>query len=293
MKSKMCVIISSMLDYATWTEQSTALGWWLFEEAAKQRSRLEGKGELEKSWGGMGYNGFRIGGMRYGERKDGAQAILMMSGEDAHLLVAENDMPEAHVTRIDAQVTIRLSRKDSSVAERYYRGIEEAVHRGANTKSFRLIRSVSGDSLYVNKRTSPVMLRFYDKTSWFESDETGYYWRYEVEYKREAAQKVYDTFRRQKDMEGFVAGLVFSEYQKRGVSPLFEASTEVNAVSMGVSVSTAETKLEWLEKCVAPVVEQLTLQGLSKEVVGAIGLKEAMAAHRKEKTSRGMPGETK
>jgi len=171
------------------------------------------------------------------------------------------------VKRLDLQVSVGLRVPDRDLARRLYHDYRRRHHDTANTKPATYMSSITGDTLGIGNRSKEVFLRLYDKSGESKLGELGSIWRYEVEYKRGVAGRVYKELMSAKDKYTYIAGKVYAEYEKRSVEPLFSPDSVEVAMESKYEVTTAETKLAWLERCVAPVVTQLVNLGYEDEVV--------------------------
>jgi DNA relaxase NicK len=134
----------------------------------------------------------------------------------------------------------------------------------------------SGDTLYVGKRTSPVMLRLYDKTPAFNLANgtklpLGTFWRYEVEYKRGYAKVAFDSWLQYPNRTEWIQDTVAVEFTKRG-APSFGSAREFGTgLKAYVAPTTTNSNLAWLKKTVRPVFQRLVSSGLEKEALMALG----------------------
>ena len=70
-----------------------------------------------------------------------------------------------------------------------------------------------------------------------------------------------------------IARMVWDEFERKQVQPLFDPSVGMVAMETGTKVSTPDTKLGWLERCVAPVVTQLVALGYEEQVLTSLKLR--------------------
>jgi DNA relaxase NicK len=199
--------------------------------------------------------------------------ILQVSGEDADKLNLNPFSPTYKVTRVDLQVTLRFDGPVESLAYDLYRHLALERELDSTAPLYRFISSETGDTVYIGRRDSPVFIRLYDKTSEYSYGDKGLYWRYEVEYKKSAAPRVVSRLWEEPNRTAYIASQVASELKKRGVTPQFSSTTTVTAIAVGASVSTNEGRLNWLARCVAPVVSQLIALGYGEAVFHALDLR--------------------
>ena len=226
---------------------------------------------LPEAWSAMGYKGQSYGALKYGRRKQD-EAILILSSGLADKFGIRFRIPPDRVTRCDLQVTVALDEPDPYVAYKLYQALTRQVENGNLTTRLKYISSGTGDTLYIGSRSSELSLRLYDKSKDYPGMDRGLAWRSEVEYKRGRAKSVYRSIESARARYTRIATHVFDEFQRKGVSPLFDKGEPNVAMETQVKVSTPDTKLSWLERCVAPVVTQLVTLGYEEEVIRSLKL---------------------
>lgn len=229
------------------------------------------KDTIEEDWFFQGYRGKSAGPIKCGVRgKD--EAVMIISGQSATDWLELVRHHTGNVTRLDLQITLDLGKPEPGLAHRAYKLLEEMQVCGARQRTLRYMSSPTGDTLYVGSRKSAVMLRLYDKGNDLSLAELGRYWRYEVEFKRDSAKRAWSRLIASGDSQDWTANQVIAEYRKRGLKVAVPNSRSVAVIETGARVSTAEGKLAWLQKCVAPVVVQLLNLGYEEQVLVALKL---------------------
>ncbi len=266
---------SAGLDWITYVTTEKGETKKLLMAAATAARELENSEMPFQHWKGLGYEGSKLGPYKWGDRKDGS-GIMIISGSSATdgLILYELDI--GHPTRVDLQVTFHLDTPNTRIAQKAYDQLSAMKASGKRTGYLKLIRSGTGDTVYVGRRSNNIMLRLYDKTHTYNPGYLGQYWRYEVEYKGVAAKQIFPRIAESKDIAICSIANVFAEYNKRKVLVPFSTETNITAIEVAATISTAETKLKWLEKCVAPVVVQLSLAGYDENVISALKLRGIM-----------------
>jgi len=279
MRSESKEVHSVGMDWITYvtTERRHTKDLMLF--ASSSAKGQEQSNVSSEYWKGLGYAGSKLGSFRWGER-NGHEGIMIISGGSAIAGLAFAALGIGRPTRVDLQVTIRCTPPNHSVATRVYSDLENINKSRQRKRYIKLISSSTGDTVYVGKRTSKVMLRLYDKTHSVMQGQTGLYWRYEVEYKSRAAVKVLESLTTANDLMALCLSQVFAEYVKRDVQPRFSTRSVVDAIEVGMEVSTKDSKLRWLEKCVAPVVTQLCIAGYEEQVLHSLKLRDVITVIR-------------
>lgn len=228
---------------------------------------------LPSKWHFQGYKGKTYGPVRIGSRGED-EAIMIVSGDLAGKVYPGVPLNWDAVTRIDLQTTIALGKQDKRCAIRCHERASELTGTLDDGKLGTLISSATGDSLYIGKRRSSRYLRYYDKSLDYKMEDTGYAWRYEVEYKRDLAKNIAKTVAHMKDPYAEIASLVWAEFRRKGVVPSYNKGSYVSAMETGLKVKTAEGTLSWLERCVSPVITQLSLMGYDEEVAHALRIRD-------------------
>jgi len=266
-------VVGSGVDWLTVTGQDDDVGAILSALFSDTLDRTE---PLDvKPWQGMGYKGWQAGSVRFGAKQPNL-SILMAGGDESERLAENVATTFARPTRFDLQVTIKVTPANVNLAEIVYSEREEANKNVRRERPIRLIKSETGSTFYLGKRTSDIMLRLYDKSLDYGESELGRVWRYEVEFKGRAAESAYDMWFHSKNKVQFVPGLVFAEFSRRGVRPRYSANSEITAIKLSAEVSTADQKISWLYRCVAPVVTQLINTGYEERVIEALSLKHIL-----------------
>ncbi len=223
----------------------------------------------------LGYEGYSVGGSFVGVRDRDTAAIY--SGERAKLAFDRLYRADAHVSRIDVQVSFRFNTTNNNVAQ----VARNSVSRANNTISSARQRNATlmedlrgGATCYVGTRTSEQFARIYNKDA--ESGDKAYerVWRYEVQLKNKYAVKT---------AEQFASGtypkvnhaLVFVKQwlRHRGVSTPWKADAELLPLPTGAKPNTQiEAKLDWLRTQVRPALRVLLKYGLRDAILEALGL---------------------
>lgn len=265
-------VVSLGMDWLTVTQVEGKSAGGLFACASDVASMLVGDGHVQKEWSAMGYDGYAVGPLKYGERGS-SEAILIISGPEAQMYGYRPEIQPDRVTRLDVQVTLRWSRPDALMAARLHRRLQESHSKKVKKPFLSLLQDQTGDTLYLGKRQSAVSLRFYDKSAKMGERELGSVWRYEVQYRSMASKMAYKRLEGQTEPNLHCLGLVAAEFEKRGIEVQFGSDTSVTAIEVGRTVTTSEGRIAWLEKCVAPVVSQLCLLGHEQAVINALSLR--------------------
>jgi hypothetical protein len=222
----------------------------------------------------QGYKGQTCGPISAGFNGD--NFIIQISGKLADEL--ETLIPSfasCKPTRVDYQVTVQLEQPDKGLASRTF-AIMEKSNGLAGPKRFLAFFTSNSDTLYVGKRTSPVMLRLYDKTPDVNlangsNHPLGSFWRYEVEYKRHYAQTALNTWLAGPNRTDHIRGIVGEEFTKRGAPSFGSVQDYGTGLKAYLAPSTVNSNLAWLKTTVRPVFQRLISSGLEREALMALG----------------------
>lgn len=228
-----------------------------------------------RPWALLGYYGTQIGQAAWGESGQGL--IIQASGGAASNLFRQS-VPYANVTRLDLQVTVWYKEYYPDVArlaaEQAYSARDKRPRRAVK---MRYIDGYGlGDTLYVGRRGADSrFLRIYDK--WRESGESEEYlhsWRYEVELTDRYALVAYRELQGLGETDATVAGMVSSEFARRGLSlPVLVEKLEVPVSSRKRRMPDTDRRMRWLREQVAPSLERLLADGVSRDdIFSALGL---------------------
>ena len=274
-------VVSAGFDWLTITEVEAECTTLMYQHANEAKRELVKSGHFTADWSAMGYRGWSLGPLRYGERGPN-EAILIVSGDFCREFAFRPWIRPERITRADIQVTLRCDKPQPELATTAYRHLAAAEEGKQRKRFLNLITSETGSTLYVGKRDANVSLRFYDKSLDYGEKELGSIWRYEVQYRRSHAKTAGERLLSTAEPNRHVLGLVAAEFEKRGVLVRFGAKSEITAIAIGRTVTTQVGQLKWLEKCVAPVVSQLCLIGYEEAVINSLSLRGIINNIRKE-----------
>lgn len=260
-------VISAGVDFLTGTtktdERTSSLMHYLIREIWPSEGQLP----LVGSWGSHGFHGRGIANAKWGIR--GEEGIVQLSGDIAQRLFPTVSSLCDSITRIDFQVTVRLSEQYYGVAADAY-----AFTRGEQRLKTALIQnSDRGSTCYVGSRSSRWYGRIYDKGAQ-KGREPGQDWRFEVEIKKPAAHLECDRLSASVNKDEFITGYVYEWFRARGIVPHFTPTSAISAIELPKDLTNEQKVLQWLHKQVRPAVGKLVNNGFSSEVYEALGLPE-------------------
>lgn len=259
-------------DWLTVTSVTGDMSHELVKAGHKIRDTLLPEGKVVKDWSSMGYRGASYGPLKYGVRKEN-EAILIVSGELAEMSSQVVKIPAHRVTRLDLQVTVAPDIPLPFLVAELRKVLPNLPEFSKYAKMMTYISSATGDTLYVGKRGRSSMLRIYDKSLDLGYSKLGSVWRYEMEYRREAAKTVCDRVEKAPDRAAYILRQVLGELAARGIKSSFAGGRPIGAIEVSSKISTTDTQLSWLSRCVTPVIIRLLNAGYEEEVLSTLKLK--------------------
>lgn len=261
-----CSLRLDATNVAQWRHQCT----WCIEGIAREGHQVVPR-KLN------GYHGVSVGNCFIGEREDGYWFNL--TGEYANRYFHHTYHPEAHYSRIDAQITVKYTEprpdigKDAYYAASHHNDRLSAAKR---RKLYIIIGSDGGDTLYIGAPSSDQRGRMYNKEVQSQIERYRGCWRWEVVFKNDLATDYAAQLASRPDRASkHVFGTVAAWYGDRGV--ILPGMHDMGAVILPKqrAVSTdVERKLQWLERQVAPTVRYLCELGFRDTIAAALGLNE-------------------
>lgn len=251
-----------------------------YNEYENVKTRLDQQEKQDKPWGMHGYRGKQCGSVRVGLKDD--KTILMVTGPQAERVFAVSRTVAVKYTRIDLQVTLKLETPVRMWAYNHYHSDNLTSVRERGKMYMSLINSPTGDTLYLNKRTSPTFGRMYDKSREYE-EVLGKVWRFEVEAKEEHCDKLGRILEYLGEYEDVAADYVAGWYSDREVCVPVGIRDGISLPKLAEKITSNAQKLEWLRRQVAPSIQELIQVGLREDVEKALGVKLDEIAYLQER----------
>lgn len=219
-------------------------------------------------------------GLMWGKRPKDGRYILIAPGDLAQSIFLKLAPLPVKVTRIDLACDVWLDAPRDQV--RHSARVPMSKAHESKTKTT-LIRGVGGgkrervgDTLYLGSRQSQQFGRMYDKGLQQKTTTPGKWFRYEVEYKAEAARQIANVARCLKPLQfgEWIRCTVHDWFLLRAVPPLFAPDTETpgTTIRSQMKQTTPEKKIAWLRTQVRPTIKYLLEQGLKNEMLDALGM---------------------
>jgi len=223
----------------------------------------------------LGYDGYSAGNCFIGERDDGV--MMQFTGNHADGAFFRVYRDDAHISRIDLQVTVKFFTMPSNIARRAYQDADDKNRRlpaHRRRKLWIIMGSDGGDTFYLGSPSSDQRARIYNKEVQSEVIDFVRTWRYELVLRNDFATSISRTISgTASDHQSIVLSTVVSWLQYRGVDCSLFAQGEREILPIVRTLPTdIETKLKWLRTQVRPTIKLLIERGMEDEMVEALGL---------------------
>lgn len=240
-------------------------------QAVSWMEKLEIEHGRWRDWKFQGFKGQTCGPVSAGFNLD--NFIICVSGAAAEGI--EDELPSLskfRATRVDYQVTVMLEEPVATLAGDAFYKLQK-LNDTRKQKRVLIYYSGDNDTLYVNRRSSPVVLRLYDRTGRMGDQWQGQknlFWRYEVEYKRDYASEAFKSWLGAPNRTEHIRDTVKGEFEKRDIVCGFGSDSATSMV-VHSGKTTVDSNLSWLHRTVRPVCARLINSGYESEALKALG----------------------
>lgn len=272
-------IISTGIDWITATATTSTKCLFMKTVAQQWQEQRMKQGYRERPYEGNGYHGIYVDGITYGEREDGA--ILRLSGDVAREHGAKVPLWSDRISRVDFQATLQDDETHRDWA--YKTGVvvkdDKRVLCG-QTKWSTMAGSDGGSTFYLGRRISQRFYRVYDKTAESKGLYPARTWRWEVEYKGPRAETYgmrMKSLTWTPDDSLKTVKTAFGDYGF--ILPCFGAANPWTDSSPR-EPSTDERKMEYLRKCIRPMMLRLLEAYDRSMLLECIGMEQEHAGER-------------
>lgn len=212
----------------------------------------------------LGYEGLSAGNCFIGENEVGS--FCQITGERANDWFDAVYHRDCKVSRIDAQITVKLTTMNPNVAKEAYRNAtleNKTLPASRRRKLWIIVGSDGGDTFYLGSPTSEQRARVYNKEVQSEDIQFTRCWRYEVVFRNELS-KQYATSYRQEGISRpkFILQSVSKWFRVRGVD--IYGLPGFNGVILPIErtrPTDIEAKLRWVDTQVRPTIAYLIAEG--------------------------------
>lgn len=223
----------------------------------------------------LGYIGYTCGNCFVGTREDGH--MMQLCGRFADPWFGVVYRQDAHISRLDVQVTVKHDVMPINVAGRGYRDAinqDSGIRRGQARKSYLITGSDGGQTLYVGAMSSDQRGRLYNKEIQSESPEYIRTWRYEVVLRNERAKGLGDRLLATvEERTALISAFVALWWQSRGIETPWVFDASVSPIAPQKTLPTdVERQLHWVTVQVAPTIKRLIAGGYRDRLIALLGL---------------------
>lgn len=223
----------------------------------------------------LGYKGISAGNCFVGSREDGH--MMQITGRFAEMAFPRIYRNDAHVSRVDAQVTVRFDIMPRNIAGKGYRDAVSAAANGDKRPKRKLIiisGSDGGQTLYVGAFGADQQGRLYNKEVQSSAPEYERTWRYETVLRNERANGFCTRYNAiTADKTAFVADIVALWWEARGIeAPWAFDKTATPLPPQKTLPSDVEKQLSWVRTQVAPTIKRLLAAGYRDTLLACLGL---------------------
>lgn len=276
MKQMDSTIVDYGIDWLTATTHNDNTGYWWYELCLKYQEQLGKRYGKVVDWRNKWYVGHRGEFWQWGYSQGNNGYIVIFTSQGANDMYHRVVGSAQNTTRIDNQVTVRLTQQDSGLLDRAYVHLcDNGLTRAKNTAL--IANNQGGKTLYIGSRQSESFLRAYDKGIESGTDEPGLKYRFEIERKGVKAERMAATLNNaitEPELRArFIRTDVFNGFAMRGFTPPFEPEISELVMEVGfVAETSIDRKIAWLRKQVAPTVQMLAENDMLAEAIEALGL---------------------
>lgn len=176
------------------------------------------------------------------------------------------------VSRIDLEVSVKQHPYQHDMALQLYLADHEQARERGRPATLRMIgEAAGGTTLYIGKGASRYEARLYERFYKTLNTADREVWRYEVQARRERAQQLAGMAASVPDFSPWVQAVVRQHFDRRGVPPIFDSSTDVRVSPLPEAETDRDKSLRWLGSSVAPALERHRAWGSydrAKQVLG-------------------------
>jgi len=271
-------VLESQLDWLTCSYRGADKARALRNFAMDCQSLEAKDGNRTTRWRLNGYEGFRTGRVRYGDRDNAC--LIQLSGQLAEDWAATLVPDATTVTRLDLQVTVRPDPPKPGYGREALADLESwyADHPMGALPSH-TGDAAGGWTTYVGARRSPTFARIYNKGAECLSrdDQPGYLryhdaWRVELEAHDAFAAPLAVAACSSPNRSAFISDYLCDYLARRGHRALWQPGSDPVYRSGSHRRSDYQTRLRWLGRAVAPAIAEMMTHGNPQEVIDALGL---------------------
>jgi hypothetical protein len=238
--------------------------------------RLSSTGSDTRPWRWMGYEGWHTASVRLGSRS--GKVCLQVTGREADTIMIPLRSSVGRLTRLDAQVTTRLSASHPLFGYSSISSATECPNRRTQCRP-RIGSSSDSGGLFigtVGARTDPRYLRVYDKGVETRTYPRGVLWRHELEAKAGLAEVLWADLKREPDVRAWCYATVEAQWKSSGCWWCLPASSAPRPALRAPEkpVPGAVSLAAWLRSSVRPTIPRLLTVYSVAEVLEMLGMSD-------------------
>lgn len=267
--------IAATVDWLTATHRGVGYSRALATYGMHLVSREARMGNPRSPWAFYGYVGTVSGRASVGERRDGAICVVR-SDLAAEVWKHVHSFAD-HVSRIDLALTVWYARPMEGVTDEYEAAIlGRSKQAGHPITVGRWHSAKGGETLYIGARSSERFCRIYNKHAQSGSADYQNAWRYEVEYKGDAAGAVADALAVTNDQPGCISDTVLDYLARYGLHLPIDTGSLAVRDRHQLDTTTDAKRLEWLRSSIRPTILGLVERQGYEKVLETLGIPPEM-----------------
>lgn len=264
------IVLECNVDWITATAGNGVRGNALHFQMMNNLEERGTEGYQIKPWYWNGYAGEVVDGCSVGKRADGT--IVRLSGPMATRYWLSMMALADNVSRFDIQTTILDRKGEEDYAYHAFRkaGEAELVQSGLTHTKYTQ-STPDGSTCNIGSRSSDRYFRVYDKTAETDGEYPNRSWRYEIEYKSRRAHHVASDLARARNLAPTIYDRLAHAFATYGVGipgPVPSLSFRDAGI---VHATDDQRRLEWVRRCIRPMVGRLVEAYDGETVARALG----------------------
>lgn len=262
--------VEAGVDYLTCTAERRRNGDALLLLGRDILKQEVGSGGVERPFWFHGFGGYTAGAVSVGSSRD--RSLVRISGSAARECAAELIACSHNISRLDAQITVVADGLGIDHARRLYdSGSGIRAGRGRPIERTLIANSSGGSSFYLGRRISESYGRIYNKSAEEKRNDNPPHWRYEVEFKGRSAKKEAWSYASAGQKDRWCVGTVYDWFDRRHCAPPISKVDRLDMCSDSRGSPTQSKRVEWLRRCVKPVLTKLAAEMGWPDVLALVG----------------------
>lgn len=228
-------------------------------------------GNPRRTWAFFGYLGEASGRCEWGQRRDGT-LVRVQSDLASEVWRCILDLA-SNISRIDLALTVWYAEPMGGLTDEYERAVQQRAKQvGRPITLGRWHSAKGGETLYIGSRSSERFARIYNKYAQSDSADYQNAWRYEVEFKGDAANTISRALACSTDPTSSIRDTVLDYFSRYGCHLPIEAGSLAVRDRHRMDTTTDAKRLRWLRQAVGPSVVDLASRVGYRSVLEALGI---------------------